>query len=154
METTPDNTAGSERAPMPSPTATSPAESHAADTSGGGTHHHRQSWLYRRILKSGVIEPVRKVLKPLLLWTFKPHITVHGEGEQETRVDVNLKPPSTVVIVWWTIFGPLIFLMLLPLILILIPVIMVIGLAGIVVAAMQTDSDESQHQSLTTHVMR
>lgn len=155
METTPVNAAGSEHVPMPSSdssTVTRSASEQAANSSGGGKH--RQSWLYRRFLKSGLVEPVRKVLKPLLIWVFKPHIAVTDDTGRRDLVDIDLKPPSAVAIAWWTVFGPLIFLMLLPLILILIPVVMVVGLAAILVAAMQTDADVSQRRPLITRAAR
>jgi len=102
---------------------------------------------------SGAMQPYRRLLHPLWVWTWKPHLSIlSGVGPTE-RVFVNLKPPSTFVLVMSVILGPLIFLMLLPLILILIPVAMFVGVLAVLIACLQCEADEPGPHSMALHVM-
>jgi hypothetical protein len=116
----------------------------------GGSRHTR-SWLYRRIMRSSVVEPFRKVLRPLIRWMWQPHF---GFRSEESRVvPVNLKSPSTFAIVMSVILAPIVFLMLLPLFLILIPVVMFVGVIAIIVPVLQGNMEEGEHHSFASHVM-
>jgi len=95
-------------------------------------------------MKSSAVEPFRKVLRPLIRWAWKPHLGVRDDAVG--MVPVNLKPPSTFVIVMSVIFAPIIFLMLLPLFLILIPVVMVVGAMALLVPVFQGEVDGSLMQ--------
>ncbi len=135
METNPNTPAGSTSAPEPhlqTPTAsaTVPTHGHA----GGAI---RKAWLYRRVLQSPLVQPFRKVLRPLIRWVFQPHLSMPAENG---RVAINIKPASLATIAWWTIFGPLIFLMLLPLLLILVPLALIVALGALIVGGFQNES--------------
>jgi hypothetical protein len=118
-----------------------------------GLHKNRPSLLYRRIMHSWLMQPYRRLLHPLWAWTWKPHISIPSGAGPSERVYVNLKPPSTFALVMSVVLGPLIFLMLLPLILILIPVAMVVGVLAILIASLQSEADETVHHSLAEHLM-
>ena len=49
--------------------------------------------------------------------------------------------------------GPLAFIILLPLLILIFPAAVLIGLAAAVVAAMQTDAEDVEHHTLTWHAM-
>lgn len=138
MKTTPDNQGGSTHAPEPRSTSHAAAVIHRDD-------QLRKAWLYRRLLQSPVLQPFRKVLRPLLRWTFQPHFTVSDQAAG--RVPLRLDPPSATTVLWWAIFGPFIALMLLPLLLIIVPLALLIGLGALISISAQTDADE-QHVSV------
>ena len=117
----------------------------------GGVRSQR-AWLYRRIMKSPVVEPFRKVLQPLIKWTFKPHFGVRDEANG--KVLVNLKPPSTFAVVMTVLLAPIVFLMLLPLFLILIPVLMVVFAMAVLVPALSGDMEEEGQYFFASQVMR
>ena len=116
----------------------------------GGTRSHR-AWLYRRIMKSPVVEPFRKVLQPLIKWTFKPHFGVSDEANG--KVLVNLKPPSTFAVVMSVLLAPIVFLMLLPLFLILVPVLMFVFGMAVLLPALSGDMDEGEQYFFANTVM-
>jgi hypothetical protein len=118
---------------------------------GGGTRSHR-AWFYRRIMKSPVVEPFRKVLQPLIKWTFKPHFGVRDEANG--KVLVNLKPPSTLALVMSVLLAPIVLLMLLPLFLILIPVLMIVFGMAVLVPAMSGDMEEEGQYFFASQVIR
>ncbi|MDB6119284.1 MAG: hypothetical protein JWO08_3065 [Verrucomicrobiaceae bacterium] len=104
--------------------------------------------MYRLFMHTPLMEPYRHLLKPLLRWAWKPHLAILGGQEL-----VNLKPPSTFALVISIILGPLIFIMLLPLILVLLPVGMVVGILAILAACLQTEAEEPGPHSGVLHVM-
>lgn len=119
-------------------------------TNGGAKS--QRAWLYRRIMKSSVVEPFRTVLRPLIRWTWKPHFGVRDAGAG--MVPVNLKPPSAFAILMSVILAPIVFLMLLPLLLILVPVVMFVGVIAIIVPVLQGDMEEGEHHSFASHVVQ
>lgn len=102
-------------------------------------------------MKSSVVEPFRKVLRPLIRWTWQPHFGVRDEASG--TVPVNLKSPSTFAVVMSVILAPIVFLMLLPLFLILVPVVMFVGVMAILVPVLQGNMEEGEHHSFSSHVM-
>lgn len=140
MKSTSDRPAGFSHTPSPrlgdNPTASSPALTPRRATGGASL---KRLWLYRRIMRSSLVEPFRKVLRPLVRWIWQPHFAVRDEAHD--LVPVNLKPPGTFTIVMSVIFAPLIFLMLLPLLLILVPVVMIVALAALLVPALTGEMD-------------
>ncbi len=99
-------------------------------------------------MHSPLMEPYRHLLRPLLRWAWKPHLAILGGTEL-----VNLKPPSTFALIMSIILGPLIFVMLLPLILILLPVGMVVGVLAVLAACLQCEADQPGPHSPALHVM-
>lgn len=136
-------------APCFVPSTASESEARTSRTTGGAKSH--RAWLYRRIMKSSVVEPFRKVLRPLIRWTWQPHFGVRDEASG--TVPVNLKSPSTFAVVMSVILAPIVFLMLLPLFLILVPVVMFVGVMAILVPVLQGNMEEGEHHSFSSHVM-
>ncbi len=99
-------------------------------------------WHLRRILRIPVLQPFRKTLRPLLRWALKPHVFVAGDQQGAARVGLNLKPASIITLVLSILLGPLVFLMLLPLVLILLPVALIIGGIAVAITSMQTTAEE------------
>lgn len=58
---------------------------------------------------------------------------------------MNIKPASAAMFALAMVLGPLVVIMLLPLILILLPVAIVIGGIGVAIAAMQTEGRDSDY---------
>ena len=83
-------------------------------------------------MNSPVVEPFRHVLRPLLRWAWQPHLSLFGGTEL-----INFKPPSTFAMVMSIVLGPLVFVMLLPLILVLLPVAMIAGGLALISASTQ-----------------
>src|SRR3569623_352835 len=114
---------------------------------GGRRHNRRPGMIYRLFMHSPLMEPYRHVLRPLKRWAWRPHLTVLGSSERG-----NLKPPSTFAMVMSVLLGPLIFLLLLPLILILIPVGMVVGVLAVLATSVQVEAEEPAPHSMNLHV--
>ncbi len=134
MDTNPENAAGP--ATSPSPNVNNTAGTHPA------SGHLRDAWLYRRVLRSPIVEPFRKVLRPLVRWVFRPHLHVAAGPDGQGSESVSLKQPSLATVAWWMVFGPLVFVMLLPLLLILVPVVMLLGIAAIIFSAFQEETED------------
>lgn len=120
---------------------------------GPSVHKNRPSVLYRRIMHSWLMQPYRRLLHPLWVWTWKPHVSFLSNEAPTEKVYVNLKPPSTFVLVMSILLGPLFFVIFLPLIIITLPVAVFLGLLGVMIASMQTEKEEPIHHSLAWHVM-
>ena len=147
METKRDSLAATQVSPPSSgSTATTPA-AHGPHR-GVSLHKNRPGKLYRIVMHSPVVEPFRHVLRPLLRWAWKPHLAVFGGLEL-----VNLKPPSTLALVVSAIFGPLVFVLLLPLILILVPALMVVGMLAVLAANLQAGAEDTTSHSMALHVL-
>ncbi len=119
----------------------------------GGFHKNRPSLLYRRIMHSGMMEPYRRLLHPLWVWTWKPHLSILSGESPTEKMYVNLKPPSTFALVMSVILGPLVFVMLLPLVLILVPVAIFVGVVAALAANVQCEVEAPGPHPLHLHVM-
>lgn len=109
-------------------------------------------WQLRR-MRATLLRPFRLALRPLLIWLRREHVFV-ASGQQGTPpVGLQLKQFSWETIALAIVLGPLAFLLLLPLLIIIFPIAVLIGLAATVVAAMQTDADDAEHHTLTWHAM-
>ena len=125
METKCDNPVGLTEVSIP------PNKAKAASSG----HKHRPGKIYRVIMNSPVVEPFRHVLRPLLRWAWRPHFSLFGGLDR-----VDFKPPGTLAIVMTILLGPLVFIMLLPLILVLFPVALVAGMMAVVASSAQCTS--------------
>ena len=99
-------------------------------------------WQYRRMLRSPLIQPFSKVLRPLIRRLFLSD----PDG-------VNFKLITIGITLLMLLIVPLIFAMLLPLILILLPLAILAGLIGLAATSSQTDEEDSQHHSLVWHMV-
>lgn len=99
-------------------------------------------WQYRRMLRSPLIHPFRKVLRPFIRRMFASN----PDG-------LNFKLLTLGITLLALLLAPLVFVMLLPLVLILLPVAILFGIIGLISTSAQADADEIQHHSLTWHLM-
>jgi hypothetical protein len=103
-------------------------------------------WQTRR-LQATLLRPFRRILHPLLVWLRRDAMRLG-----------NASPDSLRRVGWETLalgllLGPLAFLMLLPLLILLFPAALLIGLAGVAAAALQADDEELEHHSLAWHAL-
>ena len=103
-------------------------------------------WQTRR-LQATLLRPFRRILHPLLVWL------------RRDALHLGHTPPASLRRVGWEslalglLLGPLAFLMLLPLLLLLFPAALLIGLAGVAAATLQADAEEAEHHSLVWHAL-
>lgn len=146
METNRDSLAAATPVSPPPSSATAATVDHPRRSTG--LRKKRPGTLYRLFMHTPLMEPYRHLLRPLLRWVWKPHFAILGGPEL-----INLKPPSTFALVMSIILGPLVFVMLLPLILILIPVAMVVGILAVLAACLQCEADQPGPHSMALHVL-
>lgn len=142
MDTIPETRPGTILASTPIDTTSTAAHAAARASKGlASGSRFRHAWIYRRVLTSGLVEPFRKVLRPLIRWLFQPHFKCWDGPRHESRIDIPMRRPSMGTLGLSIVLGPLVFLMLLPLVLVLVPVAALIGVAAVMAASMQTGLD-------------
>ncbi|WP_395750661.1 hypothetical protein [Prosthecobacter sp.] len=116
------------------------------------TRNLHRVWQTRR-MKATFLRPFRRALRPLLVWLRQDHVYVqHGELGAPP-VGLRLKQFGWETIALSIILGPLAFIMLLPLLIVIFPVAVLIGLGAVIAAAVQTDAEDVEHHTLTWHTM-
>jgi hypothetical protein len=116
------------------------------------TRNLHRVWQTRR-MKATFLRPFRRALRPLLVWLRQDHVYVqHGE-RGAPPVGLRLKQFGWETIALSLVLGPLAFIMLLPLLIVIFPVAVLIGLGAVIAAAMQADADDAEHHTLTWHAM-
>ena len=137
MDTIPEHAAGTTLASNLNPTSDSyPARAQSPHTGlGTGGHDLRQLLVYKAFIKSGLMEPFRILLRPLRKWVLRRHVAIHPAEGDPALLELPLRQPSTTTLVLSILLGPVVFVMLLPLLLILVPVALGIGLAALLVSA-------------------
>lgn len=116
------------------------------------TRHLHRVWQIRR-MKATFLRPFRQALRPLLVWIRQDHIFVKNGQHGAPPVGLQLKQFSWETIALGVILGPLAFIILLPMLIVIFPVAVLIGLCAVIMAAMQIDSDDVEHHTLTWHAM-
>lgn len=104
-------------------------------------------------MQATFLRPFRQALRPLLVWLRQDHIFVKNGQQGMPPVGLKLKQFSWETIALSLVLGPLAFIMLLPLLILIFPVAVLIGLAAMLVTALQTDADDVAHHTLTWHAM-
>lgn len=109
----------------------------------------------RRRMKATLLRPFRTVLRPLLHWLRREHFHVRGDGPGSAPVGLNLRlaGSESLALGLGLILGPRAFIFLLPLLIIIFPVAVLFGVAGIAAASLQTDADDVEHHTLVWHTM-
>lgn len=126
MDTNPYSAAGTLEATMPLTTHT--AHGHSVD----GENE----------LRLELMEPYRALLRPLKRWIFQHHVVIHtSEGSSDT-VEMPLKQPSLFMMIMMALLGPLVFVMLLPLVLILVPLGLVVGFVALLISTIKIEDTE------------
>ncbi|MES2596156.1 MAG: hypothetical protein V4662_12510 [Verrucomicrobiota bacterium] len=126
MDTNPYLAAGTQEASTPSTTYTA-----HGDIMGGGEE-----------LRMELMEPYRALLRPLRRWIMKHHVVIHASEGSDELVEMPLKEPSIVTMVLMALLAPLVFLMLLPLILILVPLGLVAGFVALLISTIKIEETE------------
>jgi hypothetical protein len=116
------------------------------------TRNLHRVWQFRRIQVT-FLRPFRHALRPLLVWLRQDHIFVKNGQHGAPPVGLKLKQFSWETIALGLVLGPLAFIMLLPLLIVIFPVAVFIGLAAVMVGSMQTDSEEVVHHTLAWHAL-
>lgn len=131
MDTNPDHAAGTPGVPTPS--------LHTVHGLSVGGHDLRQLLVYQVLIKSGLTEPFRILFKPLKRWAISRHVSIHtAEGTSET-VEIPLRKPGAATLVLSILLAPLVFLMLLPLLLILVPLALGVAFIALLASCLQAD---------------
>lgn len=113
----------------------------------------RRIWNYRRVLRSPLFHPFHKVLQPLVRWVFASHLFVYDESRPDSPISVNLKPLTISILAMSVVLAPLIFVIILPLVLILVPAGVFFAMLGLVSSSFQADEDVTEHHSLAWHAI-
>jgi len=103
-------------------------------------------WQTRR-LQATLLRPFRKILRPLLVWLRRDALHLGNTSS------AGLSRAGWESLALGLLLGPLAFVMLLPLLLLLFPVALFIGLAGVAAAALQADAEEVEHHGLAWHAL-
>lgn len=108
-------------------------------------------WNYRRMLRSPLVQPFRTVLRPLVRWVFSTHVFVYDEDRPGLPFTVNFKPLETTSVLVGLLVAPLIFVLLLPLLLIMVPAGVAFVVISLVASALQLDETITDLRADPTH---
>lgn len=109
-------------------------------------------WQMRR-MQATLLRPFRQAVRPLLIWLRQEHFYVKDGRRGVPPSGLNLKKFGWETITLALVLAPLAFLMLLPLLILIFPAAVLIGLVAVVMTTLQTDADNVEHHSLTWHAM-
>ncbi len=116
------------------------------------TRNLHRVWQLRR-MKATFLRPFRQALRPLLVWLRQEHIFVESGQQGSPPVGLHLKQFGWETIALSIILGPLAFIMLLPLLILIFPVVVLVGCGAVAASALQADAEDLDHHSLTWHAM-
>ncbi len=116
------------------------------------TRNLHRVWQIRR-MKATFLRPFRLALRPLLIWLRQEHVFVESGQHGTPPVGLHLKQFGWETIALSLILVPLAFIMLLPLLILIFPVVVLIGLCAVAASAMQADSEVVEHHSLAWYAM-
>lgn len=109
-------------------------------------------WQLRR-MQATLLSPFRKAIRPLLVWLRQDHVFVEGGYDGAPPVGVKLGQFGWETLALTVLLAPVAFILLLPLLILLFPMVVIIGLACIIMASIQADEEEAEHHSLAWHAM-
>ncbi|MFZ2280569.1 MAG: hypothetical protein WAW39_22415 [Prosthecobacter sp.] len=116
------------------------------------TRNLHRVWQLRR-MKATVLRPFRQALRPLLVWLRQEHIFVESGQQGSAPVGLHLKQFGWETIALSLILGPLAFIMLLPLLILIFPVVVLVGCGAVAASALQADAEDAEHHTLSWHAM-
>jgi hypothetical protein len=116
------------------------------------TRNLHRVWQLRR-MKATFLRPFRQALRPLLVWLRQEHVFVQSGQHGTPPVGLHLKQFGWETIALSLILAPLAFIMLLPMLIVIFPVVVLIGLGAVAASAMQADSEVAEHHSLAWHAI-
>lgn len=109
-------------------------------------------WQLRR-MKATLLRPFRTVLRPLLHWLRREHFHVRNDRAGQPPIGLNLRTFGWESLVLGVLLAPLAFLLLLPLLVLIFPVAVLIGVAGVIATSVQTDAEDVEHHTLAWHAL-
>ncbi len=111
-------------------------------------------WRTRR-MKAKLLHPVRKVLKPLASWLQQEHFHVSAGHHGSPPTPLSLRHAGWKSLALGIILAPLAFIMLLPLLILIFPLLVVVGIAAVLAAAWQTNEEDTgaSHHTLAWHAV-
>ncbi len=92
-----------------------------------------------KYISAAVLDPFRKLALPLARWLAGTHVSLPSDDPDKHAVPVEVSKTSLATIILSMTLGPIVFVMLLPLILILLPAFLVIGFLGLLATAFSFD---------------
>ena len=116
------------------------------------TRNLHRVWQFRR-MKATFLRPFRQALRPLLVWLRQEHIFVESGQHGTPPVGLHLKQFGWETIALGLVLGPLAFIMLLPLLILIFPVVVLVGCGAVAASALQADAEDAEHHTLTWHAM-
>jgi hypothetical protein len=116
------------------------------------TRNLHRVWQFRR-MKATFLRPFRQALRPLLVWLRQEHIFVESGQHGSPPVGLRLKQFGWETIALSLILGPLAFIMLLPMLIVIFPVVVLVGCGAVAASALQADAEAVDHHTLTWHAM-
>lgn len=104
------------------------------------TRNLHRIWQLRR-MQATLLRPFRQALRPLLVWLRQDHVFVKSGQQGVPPVGLRLRHFGWETLVLSLVLGPLAFIMLLPLLILIFPAFVVIGLAAVVANALRDDAE-------------
>ncbi|HCN30802.1 MAG TPA: hypothetical protein DIT64_19190 [Verrucomicrobiales bacterium] len=137
---------------MPDPTQAAPfQETASADDAAHFVNRNlHRVWQTRR-MKATLLRPFRKVLRPLLVWIRQEHFHVKSGLRGQPPAGLELRKAGWETLALGLVLGPLVFLMLLPLLILMFPAALLFGLASVAGSALQAGADDAEQHALTWH---
>lgn len=110
-------------------------------------------WHTRR-MKAKLLHPFRKVLKPLAFWLQREHFHLVGD-HHEAPTPLSLRDTGWKSLALGIVLAPLAFIMLLPLLILIFPLLVVVGIGAVLAAAWQTNEEDTGagHHTLAWHAV-
>ncbi|MFC5455236.1 hypothetical protein [Prosthecobacter fluviatilis] len=109
-------------------------------------------WQFRR-MQATFLRPFRQALRPLLVWLRQDHVWVRSGQQGMPPVGLKLKQFGWETLALSLVLGPLAFIMLLPLLILIFPAAVLIALAAFVVAAVRNEAADAENHTLAWHAM-
>ena len=116
------------------------------------TRNLHRVWQFRR-MKVTFLRPFRQALRPLLVWLRQEHIFVESGQQGTPPIGLKLKQFGWETVALSLVLGPLAFIMLLPLLILIFPVVVLVGCGAVAASALQADAEDVDHHSLSWHAM-
>lgn len=109
-------------------------------------------WQTRR-MQATVLRPFRTILRPLLQWLRREHFYVKNDRVGQPPIGLRLRMAGWETLALGVLLAPLAFLLLLPLLVLIFPLAVIIGVAAMITTSAQTSDDDAAHQIFAWHAM-
>lgn len=109
-------------------------------------------WQTRR-MQATLLRPFRTILRPLLHWLRREHFYVKNDRVGQPPIGLRLRMAGWETLALGVLLAPLAFLLLLPLLVLIFPLAVIIGVAAMITTSAQTSDDDAAHQTFAWHAM-